>query len=345
MANDKGSGGEKPDALQQVIFVVVAIFLLGSAFSSSPILNKIKQNLDGFSAKEFDESEARPGFIGKFFPTGQIELGDKIRNTADVIVRNGPNGNIIGKQTLRTIGRIIEGPILEGNKVWWRVDYKNSPDGWVWEESLTNKTFIFAALNIFPILYDILKPFFIFISIIIVFLIFYVVIKQKDVYKFKQKKAQQFKEQELLKAKETELHPSTELDIETSLNEDDNFIINLPTEESSKSIRTQDVHNRRWSNVQSLINSHSSNDWKQAILEADIILDEMMNKMGYEGDSVGAKLKQVERSDFLTIDKAWEAHKIRNRIAHRGSEFVLSRNEAEQAVENYRAVFEEFYYI
>jgi hypothetical protein len=67
--------------------------------------------------------------------------------------------------------------------------------------------------------------------------------------------------------------------------------------------------------------------------------------MGYKGESIGDKLKKVERSDFITLDKAWSAHKVRNRIAHKGTAFVLSRGEAEEAIDNYKQVFEEFYYI
>ena len=103
--------------------------------------------------------------------------------------------------------------------------------------------------------------------------------------------------------------------------------------------------NRRWKNVQSLVQSHNINDWKQAILESDIMLDEMLDKMGYHGDSIGDKLKQIEPSDFLTLNQAWEAHKVRNHIAHRGANYILSKDEAERVIKLYSEVFKEFYYI
>jgi len=67
--------------------------------------------------------------------------------------------------------------------------------------------------------------------------------------------------------------------------------------------------------------------------------------MGYVGEGVAEKLKQVEKADFSTLQNAWEGHKLRNRIAHEGSNFHLSRTEAEIAVENFKKVFEEFYFI
>jgi hypothetical protein len=100
-----------------------------------------------------------------------------------------------------------------------------------------------------------------------------------------------------------------------------------------------------WQNILALLNSTNPNDWKAAILEADTILDDMVKKMQYKGNNLGERLKTVERSDFETLDQAWEAHKIRNRIAHSSSDFVLTQREANRAIDLYRQVFEEFHYI
>ena len=86
-------------------------------------------------------------------------------------------------------------------------------------------------------------------------------------------------------------------------------------------------------------------DWRRAIIEADIMLDDLLSKMGYRGESVGEKLKRVEPGDMKTLNDAWEAHKVRNRIAHDGSTFVLSEHDAKQTIQSYRKVFEEFFYI
>ena len=101
----------------------------------------------------------------------------------------------------------------------------------------------------------------------------------------------------------------------------------------------------RWQHVLIHVESQNQNDWKQAILDADIILDEILTKMGYRGESVGEKLKRVEPADFKSLNEAWEAHKIRNRVAHDGSEFKLGQYEAKQTINLYKKVFEEFYYI
>ena len=103
--------------------------------------------------------------------------------------------------------------------------------------------------------------------------------------------------------------------------------------------------NKKWERVQSHMASQNESDWKLAILEADIMLDELLDVSGYKGDTMGEKLKQVDKSDFNTIDMAWEAHKVRNMIAHEGSDFAMSEREARRVVGLYEAVFKEFRYI
>ncbi len=117
-------------------------------------------------------------------------------------------------------------------------------------------------------------------------------------------------------------------------------------QEASAAKETKKVYkNDKWERVLAHIASDNSSDWRLAIMECDIILEEMVDVMGYRGDNLGEKLKNVERSDFASIDNAWEAHKVRNLIAHEGSDFALPHREAKRVVELYRLVFEEFKFI
>ena len=104
-------------------------------------------------------------------------------------------------------------------------------------------------------------------------------------------------------------------------------------------------HDIKWQKVENLLGMLGESDWRLAIVEADNILADMLQKMGYVGDSIGDKLKAIEPSDFLTLNDAWEAHKIRNRIAHEGTNFRLSHREAQRVIALYKKVFEEFHYI
>lgn len=100
----------------------------------------------------------------------------------------------------------------------------------------------------------------------------------------------------------------------------------------------------RWRKAQALLNSQNQNDWKQAILEADTMLLDILTGLGYQGDGVGEKLKRVQPGEMQSLDDAWEAHKVRNTIAHEAN-FQLDHHQASQTMHRFRKVFEEFYYI
>ncbi len=105
------------------------------------------------------------------------------------------------------------------------------------------------------------------------------------------------------------------------------------------------VHNEKWQRVLAHIHSPNPSDWRLAILEADIMLEELMDGLGYRGETLAEKLKSVERSDFNTLESAWEAHRVRNDIAHAGGDFLLSEREAKRVIDLYRRVFDEFRFI
>lgn len=100
--------------------------------------------------------------------------------------------------------------------------------------------------------------------------------------------------------------------------------------------------NKEWARIEALLDSDNESDWKLAIIEADILLGEMLEKMGLPGETIADRLKAVEKSDFTTIEYAWEAHKIRNSIAHEGKNFLINKREVDRVISLYEAVFKEF---
>lgn len=103
----------------------------------------------------------------------------------------------------------------------------------------------------------------------------------------------------------------------------------------------RDIH-PRWEHIQSLSESTHPNDWRTAIIEADILLDEMLTERGYSGAGVGEKLKSADSKSFASLDDAWEAHKVRNQIAHEGSSFNIPETQVRRTLARYESVFREF---
>jgi preprotein translocase subunit SecG len=87
------------------------------------------------------------------------------------------------------------------------------------------------------------------------------------------------------------------------------------------------------------IESENPNDWKLAIIEADIMLDDLLKQRGFAGASLGERLKSISPTQIGSLSEAWEAHKVRNRIAHDGADFVLTKRMAEDTIARYRRVF------
>jgi hypothetical protein len=104
----------------------------------------------------------------------------------------------------------------------------------------------------------------------------------------------------------------------------------------------QQVEHSRWTYIKQLIESPNESDWRQAIIEADVMLDELLTKLGYVGDTVGDKLKMTNPAHFRTLNDAWEAHKVRNEIAHQGSAYKLTDHIAYRTIGHYENVFREF---
>ena len=101
-----------------------------------------------------------------------------------------------------------------------------------------------------------------------------------------------------------------------------------------------EVKNEKWNEILKLVESENPSDWKMAIINADNLLDELLIEQKYTGESLGERLKSA---DFMSLQNAWEAHKVRNNIAH-NSNYELTKRELKRAIQNYGIVFSEFNY-
>lgn len=109
-----------------------------------------------------------------------------------------------------------------------------------------------------------------------------------------------------------------------------------------RELNDPDQGNRRWRDVEEHVQSNNPNDWKLAIIEADVMLEQMLEEAGFAGTTIADRLRSASSRSFVTIDDAWQAHRVRNQIAHGGTDFVLTQKMAQTTIVQYRKVFEEF---
>lgn len=106
-----------------------------------------------------------------------------------------------------------------------------------------------------------------------------------------------------------------------------------------------EARTNKWDEIKNKIDSDNPSDWKMAILEADSLIDEIVKNIGYKGEDLGERLRAIEPSDFENLQNVWEAHKIRNKIAHEGDAFILTKDIAKETIEKYKKALRELKYI
>ncbi len=99
--------------------------------------------------------------------------------------------------------------------------------------------------------------------------------------------------------------------------------------------------NPRWHYIQTLIESPNESDWRVAIMESDSLMEEILKERGIDGSTVSELLEGAKGSGYRSIQDAWDAHLIRNQIAHEGSDFPLSQVEGRRVIKMYQNFFEE----
>lgn len=230
-------------------------------------------------------------------------------NKDDVALYDSPGGNRIAKVKKGVSGKIIEGPLIVNGIKYWHVRFEDGTEGWVSENDIdyieeSDQGFIFKMITSFWSAVSVLKY---------IFLLFIVLSIPSIVYLYK----------EIVKLRKSErllLYPNG---VKEQINE-------------------VGLINPDWERILILLESKNENDWRQAVMEADIMLSQLLRNMYLPGDTIGEKLKAVETADFTTIDKAWEAHKFRNNIAHDGVAFVINEHQVKRILDLYKSVFEEF---
>jgi hypothetical protein len=105
---------------------------------------------------------------------------------------------------------------------------------------------------------------------------------------------------------------------------------------------TENSKNPKWELVENLVTSPAEADWRVAIIEADVMLEDVLQSSGFSGQGIGEMLTNANPKSFSTYQYAWDAHKIRNNIAHLGSSYKITKDDALRTINMYKGVLEEF---
>jgi len=84
----------------------------------------------------------------------------------------------------------------------------------------------------------------------------------------------------------------------------------------SISKNTEDLIQREWKQIDTLLSGKSPSQLRQALISADKTLDNALRDL-FDGNTLGDKLKLSDKKfDKYLYDDIWKAHKLRNNLVH-----------------------------
>jgi len=100
-----------------------------------------------------------------------------------------------------------------------------------------------------------------------------------------------------------------------------------------------------WAFIKKQLDSEEQDKWKLAIVEADIFIDNLMERIGYRGMTLGDKIKSINPKNFSSVKELFEAHVVRRKIGQGGEEFQITQEEAKETLEKFEKALKELKYL
>lgn len=95
---------------------------------------------------------------------------------------------------------------------------------------------------------------------------------------------------------------------------------------------------KAWNKIIGRLETGLESEYKLAVIEADSMLDDILKRMGYGGETLGERLKNLTSATLPNIEGLKESHQIRNNIIH-DPDYRLSLDEARKIMANYEQAF------
>jgi hypothetical protein len=92
---------------------------------------------------------------------------------------------------------------------------------------------------------------------------------------------------------------------------------------------------RRWEKIELRLAKKAESEAKLAILEADSLLEEVLRKSGYPGETLGEKLEKLDSKTLPNLEEVKKAHRVKNSIVEDPA-YRLTIDEAEKNLKIYK---------
>jgi len=88
---------------------------------------------------------------------------------------------------------------------------------------------------------------------------------------------------------------------------------------------------KAWAKITARLETGLESEAKLAVIEADSMLDDILKRMGFGGETLGERLERLTVATLPNLEQIWEAHKIRNNIVH-DPDYRLTLDEARKVL-------------
>lgn len=94
-------------------------------------------------------------------------------------------------------------------------------------------------------------------------------------------------------------------------------------EEKVEPIKSEGLFRGEWNALRARLEDASDKDAALLVIEADAIVDRALKFLRIPGETMGERIKYIADPTLKTADDLWEAHKMRNQIAHEGGKDIM----------------------
>ena len=100
------------------------------------------------------------------------------------------------------------------------------------------------------------------------------------------------------------------------------------------SLLNVEKYRTRWLAIEQSLERDNPASHRMAIIDADKLVDHALKDKGFKGETMGERLKSAKAA-LPHRDNIWQAHKLRNRIAHE-SDAKVSYDQARRALAQFK---------
>jgi hypothetical protein len=115
------------------------------------------------------------------------------------------------------------------------------------------------------------------------------------------------------------------------------FGMNIPSE----FVTGKDKMKERWTGIRKRLESDNESEYKVAIIEADALIDDLLQRMGYKGGNMGERIENIPEGQLAELGEMKAAHEIRNRIIHE-EDFKVDKEIAHDVLNKYAHLLHHF---